>query len=92
MYVLRLMKWTVDNELNDSWNNKINDNIKNDELQGLKIQDEVHGVCEIIGPTYMHRNLIDKNITIFPSIYFYHITWHNITDTEMHKKITLPNK
>ena len=45
-YVLRLMKWTVDNELNDIENNKVNNNIKNNELQGLKIQDEVHGVCE----------------------------------------------
>lgn len=52
----------------------------------------VHGVCKVIGPSYMHKNLIDKKVTIFPSIYFYPITWHNIKDPEIHKKMKLPKE
>jgi hypothetical protein len=36
--------------------------------------------------------LLNKNITIFPSIYFYPISWHNINDCEFHKKIELPKE
>jgi hypothetical protein len=52
----------------------------------------VHGVCELIGPLYLTNMLANQNITIFPSIYFYPISWHNINDCELHKKIELPKE
>jgi mannosyltransferase OCH1-like enzyme len=63
----------------------------------IKIQDYVkrrmvHGVCELIGPLYLHRTIASQNITIFPSIYFYPISWHNINDCELHSKIDLPKE
>ena len=51
-----------------------------------------HGVCKTIGPFYMNENLKDKNITLFPSIYFYPIFWHNINDPELHTKMVLPKE
>lgn len=50
------------------------------------------GVCELIGPLYLHKIISNKNITIFPSIYFYPISWHNINDYELHTKIQLPEE
>jgi mannosyltransferase OCH1-like enzyme len=52
----------------------------------------VHGVCELIGPLYLHRTIASQNITIFPSIYFYPRSWHNINDCELHTKIDLPKE
>ena len=52
----------------------------------------IHGVCELTGPLYLNRILSTQNITIFPSIYFYPISWHNINDCELHKKIELPQE
>ena len=52
----------------------------------------VHGVCELIGPLYLHRTIASQNITIFPSIYFYPINWHNINDCNLHIKIDLPQE
>ena len=50
----------------------------------------IHGVCELIGPLYLNRILSTQNITIFPSIYFYPISWHNINDCELHSNSDLP--
>ena len=50
------------------------------------------GVCELIGPLYLNRTLSTHNITIFPSIYFYPINWHNINDYELHTKMDLPKE
>jgi mannosyltransferase OCH1-like enzyme len=52
----------------------------------------IHGVCELTGPLYLNRILSNKNITIFPSIYFYPISWHNINDCELHTKMDLPQE
>ena len=52
----------------------------------------VHGVCELIGPLYLHRTIASQNITIFPSIYFYPRSWHNINDCELHTKMDLPKE
>jgi len=52
----------------------------------------INGVCELIGPLYLNRTLANQNITIFPSIYFYPISWHNINDCELHTKIELPQE
>lgn len=51
---------------------------------------KIIGVCELIGPLYLNRILSNENITIFPSIYFYPINWHNINDCELHTKMDLP--
>lgn len=50
------------------------------------------GVCELIGPLYLNRTLANWNITIFPSIYFYPRSWHNINDCELHLKMDLPKE
>ena len=52
----------------------------------------MHGVCEITGPLYLHRTIASQNITIFPSIYFYPRSWHNINDCELHTKMDLPKE
>ena len=52
----------------------------------------INGVCELIGPLYLHRTIASQNITIFPSIYFYPRDWHNINDCELHTKIELPQE
>ena len=52
----------------------------------------IHGVCELIGPLYLHRTIAPQNITIFPSIYFYPMSWHNINDCELHTKMDLPKE
>jgi len=53
---------------------------------------KIHGVCEVIGPLYLSRMLININITIFPAIYFYPRSWHNINDCELHTKMELPKE
>jgi hypothetical protein len=53
---------------------------------------KINGVCKIIGPIYMHNYLIDKNVTIFPSVYFYPMNWHGVSSIDEHKKINLPKE
>jgi len=53
---------------------------------------KIIGVCELIGPLYLNRMLSNENITSFPSIYFYPISWHNINDYNLHTKIELPKE
>ena len=53
---------------------------------------KIHGPCQLIGPLYLNKILKDKNITIFPSKYFYPILWHGITDPQMHKKMDIPKE
>ena len=46
---------------------------------------------EITGPLLI--NQLDRStITLFPSIYFYTISWHGIKDCHLHKKIKLPEE
>lgn len=47
---------------------------------------------QITGPLYFTEFWKDKNITIFPSIYFYPTHWNNNTDINYHKKIKLPKE
>jgi mannosyltransferase OCH1-like enzyme len=51
-----------------------------------------HGVSQIIGPRYLNNNLKNAEITIFPSKYFYPISWHRINDTNIHKNITISDE
>ena len=53
---------------------------------------KIHGVCKIIGPIYLHNILINENVTVFPSKYFYPIGWHNISGIDVHKNIKIPNE
>ena len=50
----------------------------------------VYGVYRTIGPLIFNHYANNKNITIFPTHYFYPIRWHGITDPEYHLKIDLP--
>lgn len=48
---------------------------------------------KITGP--MLLNILveqDRNITVFPSVYFYPIRWHGIKDSNLHKKLDLPKE
>lgn len=50
------------------------------------------GNCKLIGPIYLNNYLKDKGVTIFPSIYFYPITWHGVSTIDAHKNIKLPEE
>jgi len=47
------------------------------------------GVAKLIGP-YFFDNLCRYKITIFPSHYFYPISWHNVSSIDQHKHMSLP--
>jgi inositol phosphorylceramide mannosyltransferase catalytic subunit len=49
-----------------------------------------YGVCATTGPIIFNRYVKNVPITIFPTHYFYPITWHGITDSDYHLKIELP--
>lgn len=53
---------------------------------------KVLGVVKTIGPIIFNHFAKSTNITIFPSDYFYPISWHGITDPELHLKIKLPEQ
>ena len=48
------------------------------------------GVCKLIGPVIFNRFAKNEEITIFPTHYFYPISWHGITDSEYHLKNDMP--
>lgn len=47
------------------------------------------GVSKVTGPLFFSKCVQDK-ITILPSVYFYPVTWHGITDKNLHEKIKIP--
>lgn len=53
-----------------------------------------NGVCKVIGPNYIDRmcKTFDQQITIFPSIYFYPVTWHGVNDMDQHLKMDIPKE
>lgn len=51
---------------------------------------KVHGVCKTIGPIIFNHFAKNEKITVFPTHYFYPISWHGITDTDYHLKNELP--
>lgn len=50
------------------------------------------GAYKLIGPCYIDRILKDKNITIFPSIYFYPISWHGVDCIDKHTLMDMPHE
>ncbi len=52
---------------------------------------KVLGVVKLIGPKLFDHFVKNTNITIYPSIYFYPISWHGITDPEYHLKHKMPD-
>ena len=57
-----------------------------------KINRSRHGCSTVTGPIVFGRMLADKNITVYPSKYFYPICWSGIKDINLHKKIDLPKE
>jgi len=47
---------------------------------------KTRGVSKMLGPKLFNHFTESTNITIFPSIYFYPVSWHNITDISYHLK------
>lgn len=66
-----------------------NNNIK--KIQYIRLREKL-GVCKVIGPVYLNNYLKDKGVTIFPSVYFYPITWHGVSTVDTHKKLDLPKE
>lgn len=52
---------------------------------------KILGVCKLIGPLLFDHYVKNENITIFPSHYFYPITWHGITDPNYHLNNKMPD-
>lgn len=48
-----------------------------------------YGVSRLIGSLYLNDCLKMKNVTIFPSEYFYTISWHGINDINKHNTISI---
>jgi len=53
---------------------------------------KVYGVCKLIGPDMFDHYAKHEDITIFPSHYFYPISWHGITDSDYHLKHEMPQE
>ena len=55
---------------------------------------KIHGASTLWGPGHITKcsNSYKKNITIFPSIYFYPISWHGIDNITKHNSINLPKE
>lgn len=51
---------------------------------------KTYGVVKLIGPVMFDHYVKNAKITIFPTHYFYPITWHGITDNDYHLKNELP--
>jgi inositol phosphorylceramide mannosyltransferase catalytic subunit len=51
---------------------------------------KIIGVCKTIGPIIFDHFAKNEKITVFPTHYFYPISWHGITDTDYHLKNELP--
>ena len=58
-----------------------NGNIKYYKYKRLR---SFEGASKILGPTLFNK-YANGNITVYPSHYFYPITWHGITDINYHK-------
>ena len=50
------------------------------------------GVCKTIGPIIFDIYAKKESITIFPSVFFYPISWHGITDSDYHLKNEMPKE
>jgi mannosyltransferase OCH1-like enzyme len=50
---------------------------------------KITGVPALFGPYFFSNMCIDK-VTIFPSHYFYPITWHGVSSIDQHKNMNLP--
>lgn len=82
-----MLKLILDIEnLAENWKGK---NIKN-----YTRRRNLLGPSNLLGPGHIQKNLVDdnENVTIFPTIYFYPISWHGIKDGSLHKKIKLPKE
>lgn len=42
------------------------------------------GACTTVGPHYLHRTIVNKNPTLFPSHYFYPVCWHTVKSIDEH--------
>jgi inositol phosphorylceramide mannosyltransferase catalytic subunit len=51
----------------------------------------VNGVSKVTGPFFFNKIQI-YNITIFPSVYFYPISWFGIKQNNLHETLDLPKE
>lgn len=52
---------------------------------------KIMGVCKLIGPFIFNNFAKNEQITVFPSEYFYPISWHKISDPNYHLNNKLPD-
>lgn len=50
----------------------------------------MHGPSTLLGPILFDKYAQLEKITVFPSHYFYPITWHGITSVDVHKTLNIP--
>ena len=50
----------------------------------------IKGYSKLLGPILFNKHAINYDIKIYPSEYFYPISWHNIKDINYHLKNKLP--
>lgn len=74
--------------------NIVKDNDGSIKLVKYKRLRSVLGVVKSIGPGFLDKmcKTFDKRITIFPSIYFYPVTWHGLESEKEHLCMDLPEE
>jgi hypothetical protein len=51
---------------------------------------KLKGASTLLGPKLFDKYANNSDITIFPTNFFYPISWHGINDSEQHKKMQIP--
>lgn len=54
----------------------------------------INGVCKVIGPIFLDKiyKTFEEQITIFPSVYFYPMSWHGVKSIDCHLSYDLPKE
>jgi inositol phosphorylceramide mannosyltransferase catalytic subunit len=52
----------------------------------------VHGASFNVGPAHIHRHFTGKGVTVFPSVYFYPVSWHGKRDVDAHTSMEMPSE
>lgn len=69
--------------------NYIESYIKDGKKQFIKIRN-FKGPSKLLGPILFDKFVKNYSVKLYPSNYFYPISWHGITDAEIHKKMEIP--
>lgn len=82
----KLMKKLIDGiEYYVKWGDSIRFNL-------YKRKRKYLGAWSALGPKYLNRKLENENVTVYPTIYFYPISWHFIDNINEHKNTQIPEE